>query len=334
MKVCKDCKIEKEDAEFEQHYISRGKPAIRKSLLCHDCTKKWRKSYFDNSEVRKRQKEYRKDNPGKVKKWKRKHYKKHKEYINKKSKAWHENNKERAEIKHREYYDKHPEKKKEYSKRGRLELRDSYVTERLKVEFGFTYEEVKEDPELIELKRLQILLKRAAGGKGIRKNKENENDIFMVKEQQIQWVRSELNKLLNVNVIYGISAFAILDFKLRNDIFYIDVDDRDEGFEFTIDRAVDFIRELRVVKKSASSDMSAVSPTDKTNTAVTAVSADDNIAEKLKVTILDCIEKIKVDKSYIPQANAINAQIQTIINLKKLDIEGKKLKRSLEKSNQ
>jgi hypothetical protein len=58
----------------------------------------------------------------------------------------------------------------------------------------------------------------------------------------------------------------------------------------------------------------------------------ENIAEKMKSTVLECIEKIQKDPKYIPQANAINSQLQTLINLKKLEIENDKLKHLLGKT--
>jgi len=52
--------------------------------------------------------------------------------------------------------------------------------------------------------------------------------------------------------------------------------------------------------------------------------------EKIKQTVFETIEKIKADSSYLPQAHAINANINTLINLGKLELEAIRLAKSLE----
>ncbi len=49
--------------------------------------------------------------------------------------------------------------------------------------------------------------------------------------------------------------------------------------------------------------------------------SDVNVADQMKRTILQNIRKLKKDPGYIPQARAINEQIQTLINMKKVDVE-------------
>lgn len=52
--------------------------------------------------------------------------------------------------------------------------------------------------------------------------------------------------------------------------------------------------------------------------------------EKIKQTVFETIEKIKAEPSYLPQANAINANINTLINLGKLELEAIRLAKKLE----
>lgn len=52
--------------------------------------------------------------------------------------------------------------------------------------------------------------------------------------------------------------------------------------------------------------------------------------EKIKQTVFETIEKIKAEPGYLPQANAINANINTLINLGKLELEAIRLAKSLE----
>lgn len=52
--------------------------------------------------------------------------------------------------------------------------------------------------------------------------------------------------------------------------------------------------------------------------------------EKIKQTVFETIERIKADAGYLPQAQAINANINTLINLGKLELEAIRLAKSLE----
>lgn len=52
--------------------------------------------------------------------------------------------------------------------------------------------------------------------------------------------------------------------------------------------------------------------------------------EKIKQTVFETIEKIKAEPSYLPQANAITANINTLINLGKLELEAIRLAKKLE----
>lgn len=60
----------------------------------------------------------------------------------------------------------------------------------------------------------------------------------------------------------------------------------------------------------------------------TSISAN---AAKLSEIILGNIEKVKEDPAYIPQANAINDQLKSLIELGKAEVEGMKVQVMLQK---
>src|SRR5690606_3912910 len=60
----------------------------------------------------------------------------------------------------------------------------------------------------------------------------------------------------------------------------------------------------------------------------TSISAN---AAKLSEIILGNIEKVKEDAAYIPQANAINDQLKSLIELGKAEVEGMKVQVMLQK---
>ena len=57
---------------------------------------------------------------------------------------------------------------------------------------------------------------------------------------------------------------------------------------------------------------------------------NDDTLSTLRGTVLQTIEKLKADKAYIDQANAINGSIKTIIDLAKLELDAYKLMNKME----
>ncbi len=77
-----------------------------------------------------------------------------------------------AEIQ-RDYYHKNLDKERQRNRNGAsqdvVNLTDRYIKSRLYTDFGYDYETINQHPELIEIKRTQLLLNR--------KIKENEEQI-------------------------------------------------------------------------------------------------------------------------------------------------------------
>lgn len=153
LKTCTKCKIEKPINRF-RFRTKRGYTwQMGKCIDCeHDENKK---RYYDNHEKSKErgkenQKKLRERHPDMCKKQyqKRKDDPKYKEY---RKKYWRENEEQRN--KHRVIATKHHEKRRD-------NLTDKYIIQQLKQKTGLSSEDVLKAPDLIELKRLSIKLKR------------------------------------------------------------------------------------------------------------------------------------------------------------------------------
>lgn len=167
MKVCSKCHIEKDESEFRK--INTGKDGLLS--WCKECSKMAVEDYY-------------KKNPDKKKEA---------------SKNWRDNNKERISKYKKEYrrlnpnkkYKANPVKKKEYTrwyfkinknkvlalqcksaKRATAALAESYLKAQLKIG-GYTDEEIKEMPFLLDKKKLDIIIHRSS--KLIRQFKNNKS---------------------------------------------------------------------------------------------------------------------------------------------------------------
>jgi len=149
-----------------------------------------------------------------------------------------------------------------------------------------------------------------------------------MKIHQIDAVRSSLNELLNRKVVYGVSEFSIIDFKYDGRIskFLVKVDDRDEEFELTVDAAVDFVRECRLVNSSTIQvQSSTVAPA----AAKVMVTPNLQTTNTLKNILLENINKIKDNPNYIPQAQEISKQVGQVINVLRTEMECLRLAKML-----
>lgn len=142
-----------------------------------------------------------------------------------------------------------------------------------------------------------------------------------MKIAQIEHVRTELNKLLNRKVVYGLSEFSVIDFKYDSRIskFIISVDDRDEDFELSVDDAVDFVRTCTLLEIGASKTQAIAKP------GVQAVpemlTPNLETTQTLKEILLGNIKKVKQDSAFVPQAQEISKQVGQVINVLRVEME-------------
>ena len=117
-----------------------------KQSRCKECTREHaRKWYLQNTEKAKEHVRRRRlENPEKAR-----------EYYSR----WRLENPEKARAKDRKYRAENPEKTRECQRKWRDSLSDGYVTKLIK-QSGLPPEIIEDNPELIELKRLQIQLNR------------------------------------------------------------------------------------------------------------------------------------------------------------------------------
>lgn len=162
MKTCSRCRIDKEDSDFRMRYEKRGKGSKKLSYLnntCRQCESKTQnKTYFSK-----------KDDPKFLEDWRKKsrdYYQKNKEIIREKARI----KRQKPEYKEmvRKYREKNKDKihkqevitKRRYHEKHRDGLTDDYIIRQLISQDVATRSTLKMHPEIIEAKRLQLLITR------------------------------------------------------------------------------------------------------------------------------------------------------------------------------
>lgn len=138
-----------------------------------------------------------------------------------------------------------------------------------------------------------------------------------------EYVKTELGKVLNRKIIYRDAKQTVTDFRYVNGIskFIIELDGHET--EYTVEEAVQFVLESEPCDKQITFNKNVPVPTqgNKTSNMAVALSADQSVTASLKSTVMETIEKLKNDAGYIPQANAISEQIQTLLDIKRVEID-------------
>lgn len=123
-----------------------------------------------------------------------------------------------------------------------------------------------------------------------------------------------VNKMLNKQFIYSTVTTTVLDYDINEDRgrFYLYTDRKEEPYDRPLDTALNFLKEFSPVI-----NVPAIVPD---HPAAPQMLGASDLAVQLKTILMDNIEKIKTDKEYIPQAQAINDNVKTVIDLAKTEV--------------
>lgn len=152
-------------------------------------------------------------------------------------------------------------------------------------------EEFKKHPRLLDLKRKQLILNRKI------KNK-------------MEATLKKLENMIGNTYKYEGRKVTVNDVKINGSIATLKTNGED--IQITIDDFFDNdLEEFHLIKENGLM---------KHPTIVDAVLQNGTMYEKLQSTLLETIDKLQTDKEYIPQAEAINNTLKSIIDLEKVRV--------------
>jgi len=153
-KICTKCKVEKSITEFHNSKNRKG----GKICYCKSCI---REKNRENSQKNvERAKKWKENNKEKVIEWHKKCYENNKEKVIERAKKWKKKNRKKYIEGSKRYYQNNKERSKEYLRIIRKELPDVYISNILSANTNLSPEDIRQYPELIELKRTAILATR------------------------------------------------------------------------------------------------------------------------------------------------------------------------------
>lgn len=123
-----------------------------------------------------------------------------------------------------------------------------------------------------------------------------------------------VNQMLNKQFLYGSHITTVLDYDI-NEVrgrFYLFTDRREEPYDRPLESADAFLKKFSPV-------LNVPTIVDKPVEAPQMLGTP-GLAGNLREILLDNIERLKNDKEYIPQAEAINENVKTMIDLAKTEV--------------
>jgi len=129
-------------------------------------------------------------------------------------------------------------------------------------------------------------------------------------------IEKKLQSMLNKPLKYGIRIITMTGYRFNEEKekVYIHTNEKSDHWERPYDAALTFLKEFAPGE-----------PAPKNTSTEIIVSNTSNITENLRNILLDNIDKVQKDKAYIPQATAINNNVNSIINLSKLQMDAIKM---------
>jgi len=129
-----------------------------------------------------------------------------------------------------------------------------------------------------------------------------------------------INQMLNKQFLYGTTIHTITHYEINEvrERFYLYTDQKPEGFDRTLDAAQGFLKQFQPV------NMPAVQPAG-TNAPVPVLLGSNDLGIKITAILMDNIAKVQTSADYIPQAEAVNNSISTLIEMAKVEVANKAL---------
>lgn len=132
-------------------------------------------------------------------------------------------------------------------------------------------------------------------------------------------IEKRLHALLNKQLSYGSHLLVITGYNFNDskERVYIHTNEKDSHFDRPYDGAIEFLKQFTEMKGE-------VRRIDSTDMAMVNASS---LATELKDILLDNIKRVQANPEYVKQATVINNNVNTLVNLTKLQMAFHKQKR-------
>lgn len=137
----------------------------------------------------------------------------------------------------------------------------------------------------------------------------------MSNEEQMTLIKSALDNMIGGTYLYGNHTIRIMDYKIneQRERVYVITDKKE--YDRPFESILDWINNLQLVPSRA-----VVQVPNSGSTLLPEAQVNSSVIKELKEVLLDNIRKIKESKDYIPQAEAIKANVDSVIGLAKTEI--------------
>ena len=134
------------------------------------------------------------------------------------------------------------------------------------------------------------------------------NTAFKINDSLSLKIKRKLEDMTGKSFLFNAREIRINSFQINDDLIIVAADK--DIFTWSSDEALDRIREFMPIEKESEIDSKDLM-----------VMPDRKQLTSLKDVIMDNIEQVKKDRTYVQQANAVNKSISTLINVANLELQ-------------
>lgn len=133
-------------------------------------------------------------------------------------------------------------------------------------------------------------------------------------ERQIQLIKETLESMQGIPYLYGNNTYIIKSYQVKEELERVYIQANKKHFDRPFDAVMEFLGKWEPV------EVNEITKYDE-GFNLPKRSIDSSVISALKDELLDNIKKVKENKAYIPQAEAVRSSVDSIITLAKTEIE-------------
>jgi hypothetical protein len=134
--------------------------------------------------------------------------------------------------------------------------------------------------------------------------------------EQVEMIKGTIEEMIGGTYHYGHSQHTIKRYRINEERERVTIITDKNEFDRPLDAVMEFLNLFEAVEKP----VSALQTLSESSMTLPQMQINGSVIRELKDVLMDNIKKVKEDKNYIPQAQAIKENVDAVIDLAKTEV--------------